>query len=284
MPANLLQALARIVQQPIPNLKDVTSAKNRANSLGVSLEEYIKDAFADTFHTSDAQARLNKLAGTFSYLGSQNNPPDMMLRGGDAIEVKKITARNADLALNSSYPKTQLMRDNPMLTKECRQCEWWQEKDLIYAVGLVDKSQLSALAFVYGIDYVASAPTYERIKASMSTGIASIPEVEFAPTNELGRVNKVDPLGNTYLRIRGMWHISNPWRSFDYLPQPPTHAAFSLMAIINDEKFLAFPQNDRNALLALTVDHPTLNIANVVIKEPDDPSQTKSAKLITLYL
>lgn len=61
----------------------------------------------------------------FSYIGNQNNPPDSMLRNGDAIEVKKIESKKAALALNSSYPKAKLYADSPMINKECRECEKW---------------------------------------------------------------------------------------------------------------------------------------------------------------
>lgn len=41
-------------------------------------------------------------------------------------------------------------------------------------------------------------------------GIGEINGLEFAKTKEIGRLNKVDPVGITYLRIRGMWGIKNP--------------------------------------------------------------------------
>lgn len=55
---------------------------------------------------TDLNVRNRLISETFCYLGNPNNPPDSMLKnGGDAIEVKKIEAPNAALALNSSYPK-----------------------------------------------------------------------------------------------------------------------------------------------------------------------------------
>ena len=47
--------------------------------------------------------------------------------------------------------------------------------------------------------------------------LIELQDVEFSETNELGRVNKVDPLGITYLRIRGMWGIENPIKVFNYV-------------------------------------------------------------------
>src|SRR5699024_2567329 len=51
---------------------------------------------------------------------------------------------------------------------------------------------------------------YERISETIKDGVSSIPDVDFGETKELGRVNRVDPLGITYLRIRGMWGIAHP--------------------------------------------------------------------------
>ena len=52
------------------------------------------------------EERMERLSKEFSYLGNTNNPPDMMLRSGDAIEVKKIESSTSALALNSSATKT----------------------------------------------------------------------------------------------------------------------------------------------------------------------------------
>ena len=57
--------------------------------MGEALEEYVKDIFAGTVNETDENIRNQKLSEIFSYLGNQNNPPDSMLRGGDAIEVRK---------------------------------------------------------------------------------------------------------------------------------------------------------------------------------------------------
>lgn len=42
-----------------------------------------------------------------------------------------------------------------------------------------------------------------------------IPNISLTDTRELGKLNKVDPLGITYLRIRGMWGIENPFQVFN---------------------------------------------------------------------
>ena len=247
MNINILSAILNIVTNQIGELKDFYESRNRANSMGEALENYIKDIFADTLLESNEQMRLEKLSQTFSYQGNQNNPPDMIIRNGDAIEVKKIENPRSALALNSSYPKAKLYANSQMISSACRNCEEWVEKDIIYSVGVVNKNQLSKLFFVYGVDYAASANIYERIKSVISTGVNSIPDVEFGETKELGRVNRVDPLGITYLRIRGMWGIENPAKVFSYT-YTPSNNDFEFVAIINTDKYNSFPNVDRSAL------------------------------------
>ena len=229
--ANIINAIIQLVTNPKFELKAYSENHNRANNMGEALEEYIKDIFAGTVNEKDENVRNQKLSEVFSYLGNQNNPPDSMLRGGDAIEVKKIESNDSSLALNSSYPKAKLFSESPMIKKACRTCEEWTVKDMIYAVGVVDRNNLKSLAFVYGEDYCADKTVYEQIKDVIKTGVESIRGVDFSETKELGRVNRVDPLGITYLRVRGMWGIENPFSVFSYIYKRDYSKKFNFMAL-----------------------------------------------------
>lgn len=276
---NIIDAIINLVTNPKFELKAYSESHNRANNMGEALEEYVKDIFAGTVNEKDENARNQKLSKVFSYLGNQNNPPDSMLRGGDAIEVKKIESNDSSLALNSSYPKAKIYCDSPMIKKACRICEKWDVKDMIYAVGVVDANNLKSLALVYGDDYCAEKSVYEQIKSVIKNGVESISGVEFSETKELGRVNRVDPLGITYLRVRGMWGIENPFSVFNYIYKRDYSKDFNFMALINDEKYYSF--NNYNKIEELCEHIPSLHIENVKIKNPNNPAQLKSAKLIT---
>ncbi|MDR2568755.1 MAG: NgoPII family restriction endonuclease [Oscillospiraceae bacterium] len=280
MSVNVLNAIKNIISYPVSELGAFYEGRNRANSMGSALENYIADVFANTLNETNEEKRLELQAQTFSYIGNQNNPPDMIIRNGDAIEVKKIESKNSALALNSSYPKAKLFSDSTMITAACRTCEDWNEKDILYSIGVAKGSRLMKLFFVYGVDYAASAEVYERIKSVISKGINTIPDVEFAETNELGRINRVDPLGITYLRVRGMWGIENPAKVFSYI-YTPVEADFELVAIINLDKYNSLPSPDRKALENSS--EPDLKLEDVKIKIPDNPSQLKQAKLITFH-
>lgn len=161
--SNLLQAIDQIVNNPIIQLTDYYSGRNRANSVGDALENYVKDVFANSFDLPEIE-RLKKFEEVFSYAGNQNNPPDLILRNGDAIETKKVQSPTSALALNSSYPKDKLYSNNPMLTQACKNCESWTMKDIIYVIGYTSDTNLKCLWLVYGDCFAADKEVYEKIK------------------------------------------------------------------------------------------------------------------------
>ncbi|MEM7593921.1 MAG: NgoPII family restriction endonuclease [Cyanobacteria bacterium P01_A01_bin.83] len=281
--ANILEAIANIINNPVPDILNYyqTISNNRINAVGDALEEYIKDAFANTINQNNLSIRVDKHSQVFSWLGNQNNPPDLILKNGDAIEIKKITSLKSQIALNSSYPKNKLFSNDLMLVTDCRNCENWVEKDIIYIIGVFKKRKLRLLWMIYGDCYAAKAEYYTRIKNKISTGINEIEGVEFSETKELGRVNKVDPLGITYLRIRGMWGIDNPMNIYDYLNlnlnDSQNNEYFQLISIIPEDKYLSLLSQDQN-VLELVEDKIT--IENKRIKSPNNPAQMKDVRII----
>lgn len=169
---------------------------------------------------------------------------------GNLFEVKKTQSANSDLALNSSYPKSTVQSNSTMITQSCRTCEDWTEKDLIYCVGHTTDDSIKSLWMVYGNIYAANHETYQIIKQKITEGINEIPNIELAKTNELGRVNRVDPLGIINLRTRGMWQIQNPRRVFNYLHTTSSNI-FELVAIIPTSKYDSFPTESKVKLETL---------------------------------
>jgi len=276
---NIINAIYNLVNNPINHLTEYYQGRNRANNAGDALEEYVKDLFCNTFDENDVNKRLSKIEKYFSYLGNNSNPPDAMLKNGDAIEVKKIETSNSALALNSSYPKHKLYSSSTMISKACKDAEKWDVKDMIYVVGVIDKktNDIKDLCMVYGFDYCASEECYTRIKRIIKNGVETIQGVEFSETKELGRVNKVDPLGITYLRVRGMWGIENPWNVFNYVYERNKNANFNFMCIINEDKWNTFD----NINLLKNINDEKFMIKDIKIKNPDNPAQLRKAKLIT---
>lgn len=276
---NIINAIINLINNPIIHLTAEYQGNNRANLTGKALEEFTKDLFADSFHLN-GEKRDEALRKTFSWLGNANNPPDAMLKNGDAIEVKKIEQVNSELALNSSHPKHKLYANSTLISKGCREAEEWTEKDIIYLVGVVKNNILKHLCFVYGEDYCADDDVYTRVKSLIKESVENGSDLDFSATNELGRVNSVDPLEITYLRVRGMWHIENPWKVFSYIYQRNAENQFNFMAIINKEKWETLPNTDE----LLAIKNERLAITDVEIKDPNNPLKLKQAKLITYYL
>ena len=275
--SNILQALHRIVESYQENIQTIAGGANRMNNMGEGLEEYIKNIFANTIHEKDIKKKKEKIHQTFSYTGNKNNPPDMILRNGDAIEVKKIQSIKSDLQLNSSHPKAKLHIDNPKINHACKTYESWEEKDILYIVGQVKEKVLRTLWMVYGDCYAAEEETYTKVEQKVKSAIEQIDDLEVNhETNELSGIKNIDPLNITYLRIRGMWIISNPAKVFDYLYPTDTTSIFQSATLMKREKYLSFPEKDRH----LIEQHKRLMLENVKISNPNNPADLIDAILI----
>lgn len=276
---NILQAIKNIAELTQSEIQEDFSGRNRINNVGKALELFIQNAFAGTFNIEDEQAKLTKFEEIFSYQGNQNNPPDLILKGSDAIEVKKIESKNSAIALNSSYPKARLYNDDDKITQACKDCESWTVKDIIYAVGNLKNSKLHSLWMVYGDCYAADREIYERIKHAISSGVNAIEGISFTDTKELGKVKGVDPLEITDLRVRGMWHILHPNRVFNYINQITSlqESDFELVVLMKSAKFESFPDSDKQQLSSIQ----GISVHYIKIKNPNNPVQLVDCKLIT---
>lgn len=294
--ANIINAIINLINNSITEIKEHYTSENRMNNNGKALEIYVKNLFSDAFYLSEEESK-EKYKKIFSHTENKNNPPDLILKLGDAIEVKKIESEDREIALNSSYPKAKLYSFDEMLTAECKKCEdglygmdsngkmkHWDVKDIIYIVGVVNSNMLETLCMVYGEDYAASFDTYKRIKKIIKDGVEKIDNVKSEKTKELGRFKKVDPLGITYLRIRGMWEIKNPLKTFEYIYKVDETKKFNFMCIINEEKWNTFDKKDRQELQEIIEKEKNAEISDVKIKDPNNPKKSKSAKLITFKI
>lgn len=277
----LITALNNIIAHPANKIRQVSKSGTRINIVGDSLEEYIKNAFAGTFELNPDN--VVKHSQLFSWQGNQNNPPDLIIREYDAVEVKKMEGVGA-LALNSSYPHAKLVSDSAMITNDCRVCEGggkW-EKDVLYVVGTVKENIVKYLFFVYGDIYAAKSETYERVRNEIKKGILEIPDVEFTETNELGKVKRVDPLGITDLRVRGMWSIQHPFQVYSYIEQVriPRSNGYHIFALLSQEKYETY--DDKEVILLLGQD--SVEKHDVLVKDPNNPAKLIRGVLIKVKL
>ena len=258
MTVNVIDAIINLLNNPIINLQATYLGRNRINNVGDALERYVQDLFINGFDLDENQRNF-RINEHFSYLGNTSNPPDMMLRDGDAIEVKKIESRNSDLALNSSYPKATLNASSTMLTAACRTAEEWTQKDMLYAVGIINNQSLNALCFVYGVNYFANEKLY------------TIPtQSDFTDINEVVTVD-----------LTAKWRIKNPFHVFDYIYQPKYSSDFNFMAIINDKKWQEF--DNISSLEKMINNQPNAQLRTVEVKNPNLENAYESAHLITFF-
>ncbi|WP_457749408.1 NgoPII family restriction endonuclease [Sulfurimonas sp.] len=276
--ANVLQAFINIVNNYQVNITNITHGNNRANNMGEGLETYIKEAFSNTLLESDQKIKKQKFRDSFSYEGSKTRIPDLILKDGDAIEIKK-TEVLGDLQLNSSHPKA-ILYSSQNISDECRNCEdnAWIKKDILYAMGHIPKKSknLKSLWFVYGTCYAADEDVYQdvvnEIKATLKT--TNFLQID-TDCKELGKVKNIDSLKITYLRIRGMWVIKHPAKVFDDLYEQ-TNELFSLIAIIPLEKYNTFPKEDRDHIESIE----SITITNEEISNPNNAAKILKIKLL----
>lgn len=277
---NVLVALKNLLDNPVSDLSAIYAeqlkdreSKNRANSVGDYLEYYSKDLFCNTFSEHDIDEKEKIYADYLSYGGNNSNPPDFIIKKGPAIEVKKLEGFGA-VPLNSSYPKDLLHNDSTLISDDCRKCEddigGWQNKEMIYTIGTVKKGKLRVLWLLYGDCYAASNATYERIRSIIKDGVNEIQGVEFAETNELGKVMKIDPLGITDLRIRGMWDIVHPMKVFTGLTKEyKSSTDLQIYVLMLKKNYDKLPNEDKENLQK-HIDSGLLEIKEVKIKNPNN--------------
>lgn len=245
--------------------------------MGDALEFFVKDAFSNSFYSINKEDIYKKY---FSYLGNNSNPPDIILKNSDAIEVKKISSMRSSIQLNSSFPEQKLSSDNKLITVECKNCENGKEfnKDMLYSIGVVKNTNLKLLFFVYGDCFAADSKRYQMFKDVIADSFKdSILNAEFAPTNELGRIKRVDPLGVTDLRIRGMWILKNPAILFeDLIRYDENKQDCSVFCLMRKTKFNSFNKDDKNSILK----DDKISYSEVEINNPTNPAEIIEAILL----
>jgi hypothetical protein len=281
---NILEAIHNIANLTDLKVNDLMFGNNRATNVGDGLEIFIKDAFSNNLAKTSEKEILDNYSNIFSYEGSQTRPPDLMLKGGDSIEVKKTESINSELQLNSSHPKAKLFASSHLINNHCRTCEEWIEKDIIYAIGHVPKKSktLSSIWLIYGSIYAADENVYTDLKNNITESLENTHGINFSETKEIGRVNYVDPLKITNMRIRGMWLLQPPIKVFDYVYEYQKDLKFQLVAIIPNEKYNSFPLESRNKIEQSEGEN--LEIENIRIKNPNNPVNLIDSKLITIKI
>lgn len=281
--ANIIDAIESIVNAKSYELTRRNLKGNDINRKGSSLENFIIDCFAKTLNNSDPSERDRKINEVFSYTGSANNPPDAIVKNGIAIEVKKLYNLNSVLQLNSSYPEAEIYRTDSKLIEDVKNDESWSIKEQLYAIGVVDKDThvLKNLALIDGKVFLPERKIYEELLDKLKKRINSMDGIKFSKTNEIGRVNEVDPLGTTSLRIRPMWLLKNPFVFFKDIYSVQENANFNLFCLVSQDHYRSFKNISK--LEMLMKENKNLSVENVLVNDPNGKKEKLECKKIVFF-
>ncbi|UUV99912.1 NgoPII family restriction endonuclease [Vagococcus luciliae] len=282
MEKNIIDGILNILTIDEFNLRESHIRSNRANSMGDALEKFVLDIFCGNHVGQSEETQKDNIDNCFSYIGNDSNPPDAMLKNGDAIEVKKIESRGSQLQLNSSSPHRFLTSKDNKITSKAKEAENWNKKEMIYAVGWVKNNILKELALIDASTYVADTcyeNTFDTIKDTISEAIASLDNknIKLSETTELARINNIDANGFTSLRVRPMWLLNNPFKAFEEYYTPNTDAKFNLISIISLNKWDRL--SNSNQLLNKINDYDNLSIDDILLVDPENGNEIKAKKI-----
>jgi len=270
---NLLDLVINFIKLDFSRDIQSTVSNNRANDAGSWLEGYIQDLILGDIPSTEENK--NKV---FSYLGSQNHPPDLILRDGPAIEIKKREGKSAlksGLQLNSSHPRDKLFIDDTKISSAVRECEkGWDEKDLFYAIGHIDKKKLFSLFVVQGSCIAASRETYAGIESPIKKVLK---ELGTDDTNELGKFNNVDLLGHTSLRVRGMWTLKNPFKIWEKSCVVGDEKKVGLNFLLEKSTFDLFQNTNK------LCDIEGLHTEEIEVPSPNEPNKNINCIFLQYY-
>lgn len=250
---------------------------NSVQLVGSGLEDFVKKLYRGD--STDSKV--------FSLLGNANNPPDLILKNGEAIEIKKVDGFNAEIQLNSSAPKQRLYALDTRISKACRGValrEDWREKDFFYIIGSIKNKSIVRLWFVHGECYAASKEVYDSVSDSVTTAIhRTFEPSELGDTNEIASILHVDPLNITRLRVRGMWLIKNPSVVFkEVLPENKADGNFLATMVLTEEKYISLLDE-----LKLTEEYIIKDgyaITKSFLPNPNNPAENINGVILTYEL
>lgn len=291
MNTSVLKALINIAKLKNFQISEIykrSEGGNKITNKGDRLEYFIKDSLCGCINDPDRTKVYNLIYPKFlSYLGSQTTIPDAIIKGGDAIEIKK-TSHN-ETQLNSSFPKVSL-KSSDNITSECKNCEkdigGWNEKDMQYVFGNYgDDLKINSLWFLDAKTMISTQKNYEKIFDKVQSSLNNT-GYDNADTEELARFNNIDPLEITSLRVRGMWLLKHPVKVFNYIPsikkihQETTSSKKNattkkyVTALMLKEKYLSYGEKDQKEVETLCVKD------EIKIKDPNNPEKLIDATMI----
>jgi hypothetical protein len=280
---NILEAISNLTNIENFDFKEIVIGNNRAISMGAGLEEFVKNSFANTLDDNiDSNTKKDIHHKLFSFGGSKNKTPDLMIRNGEAFEIKKTESLSTEIQLNSSYPKNKLFATSPLVDSHCIKCEDWNERDFSYIFGYTPKGKnyISSLWFIDGEVYAADEDNYLTLKNRLSNILEESNQFNLEITKEIGKINGVDPLGITSLRIRGMWLIKHPFKVFSEFHGYDSKNKFQVISILSTRKYNSYPKSSIDKIES----NCKVKITDIKVVNPNNTVSLIDSKLIKYTL
>jgi hypothetical protein len=284
MPSNILTAIKNISDFRTNNMREYFRdyATTQVKTVRQEMEYFVKDAISGSSKSVKDKKPSDRYSGVFSYIGSKNKPPDMIIKGGDALVIKTMKTYKSGLTINNYPPKANLKWNDPWVLKNCRQIDGgqWNSKDIFYVTGWIEKRRMKYLIFIQGSCFIPEDKVFIKKIQGIKKNVFNYLEsegLEAINTIGLGKVNNIDPLGITNLRIKGVWSVKNPLKVFSDTFSYDKDKDFTLIALMFKNKFDSFPKKDVNAV----INDKQIEVKDVTIKNPNNPKKKIEAKLIT---
>ena len=137
-------------------------------------------------------------------------------------------------------------------------------------MGKANEEYVEALWLIDGSCIADYAETYDILFDKLAL---TVTDLGGEPGNEIGRLNNVDPLRATSLRIRAMWLLDHPAKLFSTIFLAPEPGVFVFNALVSAKKWTSFTDSDIDALKKLEAE-------GMEIKRVEIPSSSKKNEFV----
>ena len=252
---------------------------NSIQIIGTGFEEFVRELFK----------KGSKKEPYFAYQQNGSNPPDILLLGknkGDAVEIKR-HEKFGSLEFNSSLPRNFFYRNDPMITKECKDSESgkWKKRDMLYVIGInsVKSKTVNSLSCFYGDLVFKDVKFYRNIFNNVKGAVKDKVDimnnlgVEMEISKELGRL-KLNDGSKSFLRIRAMYQTHPEAKLMELIKDyNPKENKFN--CVMREKKYLSFEENLRKKISDLAK-KKVLFKSSVKLPDPNNDSKMIDCILI----
>lgn len=180
---------------------------------------------------------INESGQTIISRGGSNHPPDHLVENGPAIETKKLNSVQS-VVTNSSMPKHVISPQNDKLkdeTKEVLRTSDDPERDMFYAIGTKNESELESLWIVQASTVFNPDGYDRRLQKSIEKLQSSLESEQFDVTedsNEPARIKNAGQKGNINSRFRLMHSFEHPEKVYSDSVQSLNEGTENPMVIV----------------------------------------------------